>query len=359
MVWNWQLPDWPQFVYDSSLLASLENRFLQEAGGTFAIFKHLDDNDKKNFIVELLCTEGMESSEIEGELLQRESLQFSIQRHFGLITDKHRILPKEEGMANLMCTVYDTYNQPLSHETLYEWHRLLFNRSNTEGYRSHEEPMQIVSRRYDRERVYFEAPRSKEVFKEMTAFIDWFNSFKEEKSVLARAAVAHLYFESIHPFEDGNGRIGRALVEKLLSQGLQRPTLIAVSHIIAKRKKEYYAALDACNRTLCVDKWVSFFGEVIVQSQDEALRLIHFLMAKCTLMSSLVNKINERQEKALLRMFAEGPVGFKGGLSAENYIRITKTSRATASRDLADLVEKGALRKTGRLKQTRYWLNID
>src|SRR5262249_19254401 len=153
-----------------------------------------------------------------------------------------------------------------------------------------------------------------------------------------RAAIAHVYFESIHPFEDGNGRIGRVLIEKVLSQGVGQPLLIAVSKVLEKRRKEYYAALERCNQTLEIEHWVSFFADVVLQAQEESMNLLYFLIEKSRLLTALSGQLNPRQEKALLRMFAEGPSGFKGGLSAENYIAITKTSRATATRDLVDLV---------------------
>jgi len=361
MVWNWQLPNWPQFTYDSSSIASLESQFLQGAGGVFAILKHLNDKKKKQFIVEVLSAEGLNSAEIEGEILERESLQSSIQRHFGLVSEKNRILPKEQGMGDLMWSVYDSYDQILTHEMLYQWHDMLMQQSGIQDkgkYRTHEDPMQIVSGRYANQTVYFEAPPSSKVHEEMIRFIDWFNESKKMEPALARAALAHVYFESIHPFEDGNGRIGRALVEKALSQKLGQPTLIAASQVITKRKNEYYEALGTCNRSLDAGKWVSFFSEVLVQSQEESLLQINFLMAKSQLMNQLKGKINDRQERVLLRMFREGVEGFSGGLSASNYIAITKTSNATATRDLADLVEKGALNKTGQLRHTRYWLNI-
>jgi len=363
MVWNWQLPDWPEFLYDASSIVSLEKLFLQGAGGAFAVLKHMDDEQKRQFIVEILCIEGLKSAEIEGEILERESLQSSIQRHFGLSVDDKSIFPKEQGMADLMCRVYNTYDQPLTHEMLFEWHELLMHNDSRVAdngkYRSYEDPMQIVSGRYDKHRVFFEAPPSEDVYNEMTDFVKWFNSIRRKESALSGAALAHVYFESIHPFEDGNGRIGRALVEKALSQSLGQSTLVAVSQVITCRKKEYYAALGLCNRTLDVGPWVVFFAEVIVQSQKDSLGLVNFLMAKSILMNSLSDQINERQEKVLLRMFSEGLKGFSGGLSAENYIAITKTSRATATRDLSDLVKKNALYKTGQLRHTRYWLAID
>ena len=151
----------------------------------------------------------------------------------------------------------------------------------------------------------------------MSRFIQWFNDSRGE-SILVRAAITHVFFESIHPFEDGNGRIGRALVEKALSQSLGHPTLVAVSQGIIRRKKEYYEALGFCNRTLEINAWIQFFSEVILQSQEESVSLIRFLAEKSRLMSELKGQLNERQEKVLLRMFAEGLKGFSGGLNAEN-----------------------------------------
>ena len=363
MKWNWQLANWPQFIYDPLLLTDLEKKFLQGVGGAFAVLKHLEDVKKRQFIVDILCSEGINSAEIEGEVLLRESLQSSIKRHFGLSIDNKKIPSKEEKVGDLMWKIYDTYDQVLTHEMLYEWHKLLMNNeskiSDIGKYRTHKEPMQIISGRYDKQTLYFEAPPSKSVYKEMNRFIKWFNDSRNENSILIRAAIAHVYFESIHPFEDGNGRLGRALVEKSLSQSLKKPTLIAVSQVITRRKKEYYSALGECNKTLNINKWVKFFAEVIVEAQEESLRLVNFLMAKSQLMNNLIGKINRRQEKVLLRMFAEGPMGFSGGLSAENYIAITKTSRPTATRDLTDLVEKRALYKTGQLRYSRYRLNIN
>lgn len=361
MKWNWQLPNWPNFLYDPKSVSALEKKFLLAAGGGFAILKTLDEVKKRQFTVEILCTEGLKSSEIEGEILERESLQSSIGRHFGLSV-KEKMPAKERGMGDLLWNMYHTYDQELTHEMLFEWHRMLMHKeshiSEIGKYRTHPEPMQIVSNRYDKTQVIFEAPPSTKIYQEMAQFIQWFNHSRGDESILARAAVVHVFFESIHPFEDGNGRIGRALVEKALSQSLGHPTLLAVSQGIVRRKKEYYEALGFCNRTLEINSWIQFFAEVILESQEESVSLIRFLAEKSRLMNELKGQLNERQEKVLLRMFAEGLKGFSGGLSAENYTKITKTSRATATRDLSDLVEKKALYKTGELKHTRYWLNL-
>lgn len=358
MPWNWELPDWPHFIYDANRLAKLEKQFFLAIGSSVAFLKSISTEEYNHFVVEMLSEEGVESSRIEGEFLDRESLQSSIKQHFGLQPQKDK-RPKESGMADLLYDVYLTYKKPLTQEMLFKWHHNLFKETthlDDKGtYRNHAEPMQIVSNQYGERTVFFEAPPSKKVHKEMDRFIQWFNA-EDESSVISRAAIAHVYFESIHPFEDGNGRIGRLLVEKILSQGVDRPVLIAVSKVLERRKKEYYAALERCNKTLEINHWLDFFGDVVLQAQQESMNLLHFLIAKSKLMTRLAGQLNPRQEKVLLRIFAEGLGGFKGGLSAENYIAITKTSRATATRDLADLVEKGALTKTGELRHTRYWL---
>lgn len=324
--------------------------------------KTIDKQEATQFIVEILSTEGVESSKIEGEMLDRESLQSSIQRHFGLHPPLKGELDKETRMANLLCSVYESFDEPATHEMLYQWHAILFSDSSRISdwgkYRTHEDPMQIVSNRYGSPHVFFEAPPSKRVLHEMSLFIDWFNSASSSEPILGKAAIAYIYFESIHPFEDGNGRIGRVLSEKILSQGVAHPVLIALSKTLEKQKKQYYAALETCNRTLDVQDWVIFFAQTVLQAHADSMNLLYFLIAKSKMLTSLSNELNPRQLKVLLRVFAEGPNGFKGGLSAENYIAITKTTKATATRDLSDLVAKGALVKTGELRYTRYSLNL-
>lgn len=362
MPWNWQLPDWPAFHYDLDCVIQQDKKFLFVAGSCFAFWKKMDEGNQRKFAIEILSAEGEQSARIEGEILNRESLQSSIKKQFGLQTPLKRVPLKEAGMAELLFDVYNTYDQPLSHEMLWEWHRKLFQDVPSElevgNYRSHQEPMQIVSHRLDAPKIFFEAPPSSRVFQEMHKFIEWYNA-PHQSSILGKAAIAHLYFENIHPFEDGNGRIGRIIVEKTLSQSLGRPILIAVSQVLEKRKKEYYKALEACNQTLEATAWVEFFANAILEAQEESLHQLNFIMEKAKLFTRLQGRLNQRQEKVLLRMFQEGPDGFRGGLSAEKYVAITGISRATATRDLTELVEMGAFYKTGELRHTRYWLKLD
>ena len=175
---------------------------------------------------------------------------------------------------------------------------------------------------------------------------------------LTRAGIAHLHFVSIHPFEDGNGRIARALAEKSMAQTLGQPTLIALAYTIERGRKAYYAALERNNQESNITDWLTYFAETVLDAQRNTMRRVDFYIAKAKLYERLRGKLNLRQDKLIARMFREGIDGFKGGLSAENYISITQASRATATRDLQDLVAMEALTKTGELRHTRYHLNI-
>jgi Fic family protein len=196
----------------------------------------------------------------------------------------------------------------------------------------------------------------------MKRFIAWFNDTapggRAALPALTRAGLVHLYFVCIHPFEDGNGRIGRALAEKSLAQSLGQPSLIALAYTIERKRKDYYAALERNNKDNQVTGWLTYFADTVLEAQVNTTKRVDFYVAKARLYERLRGQLNDRQEKVIARMFREGVDGFAGGLSAENYIRIAKSSRATATRDLQDLVEKGALRRTGALRHTRYYLNI-
>ncbi|MFO1157240.1 MAG: Fic family protein [Reyranellaceae bacterium] len=366
MEWNWQQPDWPNFSFRESALQALERRFLLQSGEFVGAFRHIGPDDRDRFKIELIRDEALKTSEIEGELLNRESVQSSLIQQFGLGKDKSRVPDAERGIAEMMVDLYKTFASPLTDKTMFRWHAMLLageTRLKDVGtYRKSGDPMQVVSGPLHRRKVHFEAPPARRVPKEMKAFVGWFNETdpkgKAALPPLTRAAIAHLYFESIHPFEDGNGRIGRAISEKALAQSLGQPTLIALAYTIERKRKAYYAALEHANKDTEITDWIVYFANTILEAQANTLERVDFYMAKARFYERVRGQMNERQEKAIARMFREGIDGFKGGLSAENYIKITKASRATATRDLQDLVARGALRRTGELKHTRYHLRV-
>jgi Fic family protein len=370
MTWNWQRPDWPNFTWEEARFEQAEKQFLLETGAFGGTLKHLAAPDREKIKVEAMSLEAITTSEIEGEILDRASVQSSIRRQLGLATDKRRVRPRvrpaEQGISEMMVALYRSYAEPLSEEMLWIWHRMLFtahgNLKDVGHYRTGSDPMEVVSGPIHAPKVHFEAPPSAKVPKEMARFVKWFKrtapAGEEPLPALTRAGIAHLYFESIHPFEDGNGRIGRAIAEKALGQSFGAPPLIALAATILTKRKAYYAALEAASKTNNVAAWLAWFAGVAIEARRRSTAQVEFLIEKTRLFDRLRAQLNPRQEKTLLRMLREGPDGFKGGLSAGNYVTITGASTATATRDLADLVEIKAFTRVGERKHARYHIAI-
>ncbi len=365
MKWNWQHPDWPHFTWNPEKLVRAEQIFLEESGTASGAAMHLNVKDKEAFTVELMTGNAMDTSKIEGETLDRDSVQSSIRRGLGLEVARKKNRPAEAGIAEMTVNNFRSYADPLHHETLFAWHKMVagerLDLESVGRYRDHDDAMLIVSGLGRKRRVHFEAPPSGKVKAEMAAMLRWFGKTFPTKSktplpVLVRAGIAHLWFESIHPFEDGNGRIGRAIAEKALMQGLSSPTVTALSTTLLKHRKEYYQALEKASTSLEITEWLLWFSSIAIEAERYCLAQVRFIIDKAKMLDSLRDRINPRQEKALLRLFAAGPDGFLGGLSAGNYAAITGAASATVTRDLADLVTKGVLRKTGERKAARYYL---
>jgi Fic family protein len=366
MTWNWQQPDWPNFTYDAKTLEPLEQQFLRQAGEFVGAYKHVDAEDQETLKIDLISEEAVKTSEIEGEILNRDSVQSSLRAQLGLGVEAPNVKQAERGISKMMLDLYQNYADPLSDQTMFEWHQMLLGGDKDikviGGYRTHADTMQVVSGPIHRRAVHFEAPPSARLPVEMKRFVAWFNDSapggRKTLPALTRAAVTHLYFVCIHPFEDGNGRIGRALAEKALAQNLGQPMLIALAYTIERKRKDYYAELVHNNKELRIDDWMTYFANTVLQAQDNTIKRVDFYIAKAKFYEKFRDQLNARQAKVVARMFRKGIDGFEGGLSADNYISISKTSRATATRDLQDLVAKGAFTKTGELRHTRYFLKL-
>ncbi len=365
MTWNWQKQDWPNFRWDRAPLEAPEKQFLVSGGVFVGTVRHLGKEERDQLTIEAMSTEAVTTSEIEGEILDRASVQSSLRKQLGLATDERHVRPAERGIAEMMVDLYRSFAQPLSEEMLFRWHRMVMSGSrnlrDVGRYRIGAEPMQVVSGAIHEPKVHFEAPPSSRVPSEMERFIAWFNRTApgrdEPLPALTRAGIAHLYFESVHPFEDGNGRIGRAIAEKALAQSLGQSTLTALAATILARHKNYYEVLEASNKQYEITNWLMWFAGVAIEAQRRTIATVEFLIDKTKMLDRLKGQLNERQEKALLRMFREGPDGFRGGLRAGKYSSITGASPATTTRDLADLVAKGALVREGERRHARYHLS--
>lgn len=363
MPWNWQLPDWPRFSYDAGRLLPAELDCARKAGIVVGAGSQLAPGPLLELHIELMSREAGDSAAIEGELLDRNSVQSSIRRQLGLAVERGNTRPAEAGMAELMVDLYRHPQIPLDHETLFRWHRMLCNgRRDLEtigGYRAFPEPMQIVSRTDAKPRIHFEAPPSERVPAEMDRFLAWLRDTapagRHPLPAVTRAGIGHLWFESIHPFEDGNGRIGRVIVEKTLGESYAAPVLTGIASALLKNRKAYYDELEIANQTLDINRWLDFFSAMVSHAQDASRTMIGFIALKTKLLDQNA-WLNPRQQKAVLRLFEAGPEGFTGGLSAANYRAITDASPATATRDLAELTDRGILIRRGEQKGTRYQL---
>lgn len=366
MSYNWQQPDWPEFRYDLSGIEEALFKLAEKTGRASGLLQGLTADAQMEATIEMMVVEAIKTSAIEGELLSRKDVMSSIRKNLGIETGHPTGDKRAQGTAALMLAVRNSFADPLSEETLFEWHRLIMtgHRHVAAGqWRTHDEPMQVVSGAVGHERVHFEAPPSSRIPEEMARFIRWFNDTapdgpKAIRNAAVRSALAHLYFESIHPFEDGNGRIGRALSEKVLSEGLGRPALLSLSRAIEAKRCDYYDALKEGQQSNEVTPWVTWFVDMVLEAQTQAEELIDFTLKKTRLFDRFRDQLNNRQLQILRRMLDEGPHGFEGGMSAKKYMSITGASKATATRDLQDLADKHIFVATGGGRSTHYKINL-
>jgi Fic family protein len=367
-MYNWQQKDWPNFRYSTDQLTDTLYVIAEKMGRVSGIVNALPADVEMEAVIDLMVAEAIKTSEIEGEYYSRKDVMSSIRNNLGLNHD-HVHDKKADGLGQLMVLIRNTYQEPLTREKLFEWHRLLMQARkniNPGTWRTHTEPMQVVSGSISNPTVHYEAPPSDRVPEEMDRFINWFNDTatdgnREIRTGPVRAAIAHLYFESIHPFEDGNGRIGRAIAEKALSQGLGRPVLLSLSKTIEAEKRQYYQALESAQKSNEISRWITYFVDAILKAQTDAENQVAFTLQKVKFFDRHREKLNERQLTVIRKMLGYGPGEFEGGMNAKKYMSIAKTSKATATRDLQDLLAKDVFIPYGDSggRSTKYQLNFE
>lgn len=368
--YNWQQPDWLHFQYDLSNVEETLFSIAEKTGSINGKLAHLNKQLHTDAMLDLMVEEAVKTSEIEGEYISRQDVRSSIKNKLGLNPETVRIHDKRaQGIAELMLDVRDTFQLPLTEIKLFDWHLMLLSASSNPHlrigcFRSDNEPMQIVSGHHGKWLVHYEAPPAQRVPQEMERFIAWFNDTAPNQShaikhAPVRAAIAHLYFESIHPFEDGNGRIGRAIAEKALSQGFGYPAILSLSHAIEKDKKAYYSALNIASKSNEITSWIDYFVKTVFIAQQEVENQIHFILKKAAYFEAFKEELNERELKVIQRMMQAGINGFEGGMSAKKYMKIADTSKATATRDLQHLLAIHAVTQVGSGRSVRYELNLN
>jgi Fic family protein len=371
--WIWLRKEWPNFVYDEAgVSAELANAYrvhgiMEGKASTIGLAS------ANEIALGAMAEEVLATAAIEGEQLSMDTVRSSVRRRLGL----DQIGPVDRNVDGLVAVVSDAtqeHSQPLTEDRLCRWQSALFpggtsgiHRIATGRYRDHDDPMQIVSGMPGREKVHYEAPRSTNVPAQMATFLDWFNTTAPQANAavrhdgLARAGIAHLWFESIHPFEDGNGRIGRAIVDMAVAQHLSTPVrLFSLSRQLLDSRADYYENLNLSQRgDLDVTRWVRWFAQKCAAAYAHAGATIDSaIMKKHFMASAEVAALRDRQKKVLRRLLDDGDGGFQGGLNAEKYMKMTGASKATATRDLSDMVKARLMWTTGAGKALRYYINV-
>ncbi len=369
----WQQPKWPAWRIDYQRVGAAlsEARRLQGVveGKALAIGIASDGEIVRSVMEEEITA----TAAIEGERLDAAAVRSSVMRGLGLATTG----PRDRSVDGLVAVINDAttaFASALDGDRLQRWQSALFP-GGTSGlrriavgrWRDHVEPMQIVSGMPDKEVIHYEAPPSQRVAAEMARFLDWFdrtapmNGRVPQLDGLARAAIAHLWFETIHPFEDGNGRIGRAIVDMAIMQdhpgGVR---LVSLSAQLLASRKGYYDALNAaqCGSGDATD-WVLWFARQYALACEHSSRVIDRAIEKSRFWAAHAEVIlNARQRKVLQRLLDDGDGGFLGGLNADKYMKLTGVSKPTATRDLSYLVGGGLLWTHGQGKAVRYYIDV-
>lgn len=370
MPWIWESSTWPVLTYAADRLAEPLGRAHLEIGRLLGKAEAVGARDLIVVERDVWSNEAVATAAIEGERLDLAGVRSSVARRLGLAPDFIATVPRStEGLLDVMESAAADWDSVLTHERLWRWQAALFpaggtplRQVKTGAYRTHDDPMQIVSGPVGREKVHYVAPPSASMRAEMHSFLEWFNGSRGGTlDGIVRAGLSHIWFESVHPFEDGNGRVGRAVLDLALSQDMRRATrLHGVSTELRRRQNEYYDALNAAQRgTGDVTEWLLWFIGAYADSCRTTAALIDESLVRARFWSDHREvELNERQRKALNRMLEAGPGRFEGGLTIRKYLNITGAPRTTAWRDLDELNAKGLLVRTGVGRATRYDLSI-
>lgn len=366
----WSNPGWPLFTFrKEALTGPLGNARLAQ-GTVLGLAHAIGLASHPGIVEEIWIGEAMATAGIEGEKLNLNQVRSSVMHKIGL--SAHGASDRAvEGLVDVMDDAARNFSARMTHSRLCKWQAALFPdgrsgfaRIEVGKYRTGSEPMRIVSGRAGREKVHYVAPPAKKVRAEMTRLLAWFADSEPggqgKVDGLVRAAVAHLWFESIHPFEDGNGRVGRALCDFALAQDANIPSrLYSLSRQLHESRSQYYDQLNAAQcGDMDVTDWVVWFVTQFEEACRKSAAIVRAAVDKGHFWRAAPD-MNARQKKAVQKLLDAGPGGFEGGMSAEKYCSLTDTSKATATRDLADLAEKGVLEIVGRGRGTRYAFRME
>ena len=367
----WEHADWPRLHFDLATAGPALLRARRVQGQVKGMAQAIGLPDMRQVAEELWTGEAIATAAIEGDNLELASVRSSVLRRLGQ-GDTGPSNRRVEGLVDVMQDATDGFAAALDAERLCRWQSALFpggtaglRRIAVGRFRDHDDPMQIVSGLPGKEIVHYTAPPSSRVPREMAAFLAWFEATRPGAAIgidgIARAAIAHLWFETIHPFEDGNGRIGRAIADMALAQDLgEAARLYSLSRQLLANRAGYYEALaTAQGGGLDVTAFVTWFADAFRESCGRSIAVMQTTLEKSRFWALHARQtFNDRQRRLIGRLLDDGDGGFLGGLNVEKYLKMTATSKATATRDLSDLMQRGLLHTTGQGKALRYYLSV-
>ena len=365
----WQLPGWPAMSYDgqqASAAVALARRAQGVIEGKLAV---LGLSQQQALAAEAWTQDAMSTAAIEGQPLDLAAVRSSVAKRLGIGPRTNQKTPRHvDGLLDSMNDALANAHQALTHERLQNWQAALFptgysgmNRIMVGAYRQHTEPMQIVSGVLGREKLHYQAPPSATVTQETDKLLQWLDS-SDGTDNLVKAALAHLWFETIHPFEDGNGRVGRVIVDLVLARDAGPSSrLLRISQQLLISRSQYYDELQrAQHGPLDVTPWVVWFTSQVRLACEAASQLIDLSLVKARFWEAHHDKnLNARQRKAVNLLLDAGPGGFEGGMSTRKYESLGPTSRATATRELVELAALAVLQSQGAGRSTRYHINLN
>ncbi len=353
----WQQPSWPEFRWDNAALLKLLGICRFQQGSLLTQMEDLGFDVRQQARAEVLIEEALKTAEIEGERLDPKAVRSSVAQRLGLptagmVSTKNQ---QADGVVQILLDATQNFKQALTPERLFGWHAALFptgysglHKIQVASWRDDRNgPMRVVSGPIGRELIHYEAPPAEGLEKEMDRFFCWWEESRKEMDGLLRASLSHLWFVVVHPFDDGNGRVARALTEMALAQDENLSTrYYSLSSQIMAEREDYYRVLERTNIGECdLTDWMKWFLECMSRSILSSNKLLSNVMLKARFWKHYAQaKLKERQSKIINRLLDVGPGGFEGGLTNRKYAGMTHVSRATAQRELADLVKKGVIR---------------
>ena len=352
-IYIYQQKNWPNFNWKIEELAGLLAEVRNKQGRLLGKMETLGFNLQNEAYLETLTADILKSNEIEGIILNKEEVRSSVARRLGIDFGGLPLINRSiEGIVDMMFDATNNFDKPLTKERLFDWHYALFPMGRSGMYKiitgswrdDSTGPMQVVSGAIGKEKVHFQAPPATIIDKEMTVFLDWFNG-KNSIDLVLKASIAHLWFVTLHPFDDGNGRITRAITDMLLARSDGLPQrFYSMSSQIQKERKSYYDILEKTQKgKLDITEWIKWFLDTLLKAIINSEDTLSLIIKKHRFWNNYGILIkNERQKKILNRLLE----GFTGNLTSSKWAKITKCSQDTALRDIQDLIDKGILVKS-------------